>query len=154
MTDPCPPYICVCKKYPHTDHIKTWCGRDISISDETHYDTDYALDKRDPITCPKCFSEIKSYAHQPTLREYPGFSMALMIYPFIGLGLFWAAIIPGKEFANENFFTYCLPLMITSLLVMLYGTIKMLRASRQADNAAQEKLDALLEKSPNRKKDD
>lgn len=152
MTDPAPrpPYICITKKFPEA-HVKTWCDRDISASGETRYSLEIAIDKRDPITCPRCFSMIRSRASQPSLREYPGFSMWVMIYPFIGLLLFALSIPLVKIFPNE---IYALLLAITSLLVTIYGTVKLLRSIGQADNHAQEKLDALLKKSPNRKTDD
>ena len=153
MTDTRPPYICITKKFPKP-HIETWCGRNISTSPEVRYGLELALEKRDPITCPECLSIVRETAHQSTTSPLIDFGWQEAILPFVGLGLFWVAILPGKEFTNDNFYNYSLPLMLASILVLFYTCARMLRKSRQADRIGQETLEALLEKSPNRKTDD
>lgn len=135
---------------PHTLHVKTWCGRDITLGGETRYSLEIALHKQNEITCPECLSEVTIAAAVPSTRPTPKFGCLEAALPFISMGIFCIGIVLGKPPSVYDFFSCIFPILCTSVLVMMYGAYRVVRLSREADKIGQENLAALLEQSPNK----
>lgn len=143
-----PPHICVVKKNAHLTSLYTWCGRDISISSETRYDIDTALEKGDPITCLRCIEEIRSATHPHDVTPMVDLGWQEMLLPFVAMGLFLAGVVLNKEYGYQFRDTFWL--CIASVVLMGYVAGRMLYHQRQCDRIGQKRMDALLKESPNK----
>lgn len=131
-----PPYICVVENTGYGVH--TWCGRDISISRETRYDLNTALHKDDPITCPQCIYQIRGNTYIDDLRPPPQLGWQEALLPFVAMGFFIMGV-------SLDVVLFCIP----SVLIMGYVAVRMVRQVRAHDRVAKDRLDALLQESPN-----
>ena len=147
-----PPYICVVKTQTPDLRLNSWCDRDIPLSGEVNYELADALYRRNPITCSKCLSEITIAASVPSTTPTPKFGCLEMVLPFVGMGIFMFGVILGKPPSVYDFFSHIFPILCTSVLVIMYGTYRIFRLSREAEKLGRENLAALLEKSPNKAK--
>lgn len=145
-----PPYICVVKTQNFDSRLKSWCGRGIPLSGEVTYELADALRRRNPITCPKCLSEVEIAATPPSTTPPPKLGCLEVALPFMGMGIFMFGVILGKPPSDYDFFLCIVPILCTSILVIMYGTHRVFKLSREAEKIGQENLAALLEKSPNR----